>query len=172
MLDNVILRPVDLKLLLSQLKLSEETLRSAAVSQPKLFEKASRFYVQAMKSRMEAEARYEERKANRGHYFRTKKLRINERKGRKDVTERRINELVTLSPSVIKFRAIYEEAMQLETYAKRLLEAFWMRRDMIRALSGVMEGEIRQDYRDLRARRSKEEFDDLADNLNKKYSGK
>jgi|ERR1039458_3029736 hypothetical protein len=170
-IDKLFSDPIDLEDLLSKLGLAEETLRSDSFEQPKLFEHASRFYVRCMTKRFEVEGEYDERKADRGLYFRRKFASRAEQRG-KAITEKEINERVLLLDSVRALRIKYEHAKELETYAEKLMEAFKQRNYIIRGLLTPYESSSRAEWQEFKARKSQEEFDDTRYKLNKKFSGK
>lgn len=170
-IERLLNEPIDLRKLLDALDIAEETLRADSFFQPKLFERASRFYVVCMKRRIEAETVLEERMADRGLYFRRKLSSRAEKRG-KSLTEKQINERVILLDSVKALRVKYHDALTLETYAKSLCDAFKQRKDMIRSLSGGYDEESRAEFREFRKRKVQEAWDSTKDKLNKKYPGK
>lgn len=117
---------VSLEDLLERLSFTEETVQQAAMEQAKLFQAAATYRIKKMKTRQEAEARYDDTRISRGIKIRT----AGEKK-----TEKHLTDLIDRDPDVRAARDKLYEAKRLEEYSKLLLDAYEHRRSAIKVIA-------------------------------------
>ena len=124
--------PVKLKSLIRQLDFDEEDLPSAILKQPSLFLEASRYRVQRMRKRFQAEAIYEKERVEAA-------LAIRRKKRKTKITEAYIKDLVARRLEEPQERI--DNARELEEFAKLLLDAYRYRKDACKILSELLGAE-------------------------------
>lgn len=128
--DAYLKREVDLKELISKLDFTEEEVEHAAMEQPKLFLRASRFRVQKMRDRVEAELAYENLLAKLSSKYQERK----DEKGKRELTEGAVKAKVQLKPEIQKLRHRMELAFVHEKASELIVEAYRSREKAIKVI--------------------------------------
>ena len=126
---------VDVNKLLRDMDFTEETITTALLNQSKLLVQASRYRVQKMRERMQAEAELEHLSVDVASIVRQRgdsEVRI---------TEKFIEEQVLKNQKVRGAQSKFDDARVLEEWAKLLLQAFDSRGSMLKALVQLLGAE-------------------------------
>jgi hypothetical protein len=128
--EEYLKRNVDLKELISKLDFTEEEVEYAAMEQPKLFLRVSRFRVQKMRDRVEAELSYENKLAQYSSKYQERK----DEKGKRQLTEGAVKAKVQLKPEIQKLRKRMELSFVFEKASELLVEAYRSREKAIKII--------------------------------------
>lgn len=129
-LDNYINKPVNFEKLISKIDFTEESVENAAIEHPKLFLTASRYRVQKMRDRVEAELAYEAAKAKLGSKYRERK----DEKGKRTMTEGAVAAKVQLDKDTFKLRRKMEMSLVHEKFSELLIETYRKREFAIKII--------------------------------------
>jgi hypothetical protein len=136
-LERLLDEPVDLAGLISGIDFEDEEILNASKVQGDLFLQASRLYIQKMRSRTMREARLKELTSI--HSLRIRE-RLQENGGR--VTEGHVTAKLDRRPTIKKAKQRLERAKLHEEFCKLLLEAFRMRRDVLKIVGNLIGAEV------------------------------
>lgn len=134
---------IDEDILLNGVELAEEDLMRSTIKQPELFWLAGRLRVQLMHKRIKREFELEMARATIG--MRTRQKRDD--KGKREYTEGHVKAAIELDRKVQHIRKRLDRDFVLEELGKQLLEAYRMRRDVIRIVTDA--GKISLHMREL-----------------------
>lgn len=122
---------IDVGKLIKSIELSEDDLMNAAMRQPELFWNAGRLRVQLMHKRARREIELESARAKVSIRARSAK----DDKGKREYTEGHVKAKIELNSEVREIRKKLDKDFVLEELSKQLLEAYRMRRDIIRVIT-------------------------------------
>ena len=129
-LDHYLSKPVDLKDLIKQIDFTDEAVEQAALDQPKLFKRASRYHVQVMRHRVEASLAYEMEVARLSSRYQQRK----DEKGKRTLTEGAVKAKVQLDHRIQKLRKRMELSLVYEKFAALLIETLRKREFAIKVI--------------------------------------
>lgn len=129
-LDDYLNKEVDLKELVKKIDFTDEEVEDAAAEHPKLFLRVSRFRVQKMRDRVEAELAYEARLAKLGSHYRERK----DEKGKRKLTEGAVSAKVQLDSKISKLKRTMEMAHVYEKFAELLVTTYHKREFAIKII--------------------------------------
>lgn len=129
--------PVDLKELLDNLDLTEESVAVAARNQPRLYLEAHKYYVKKFRARLMQEQRCDFVEADTNL-----KIRWHDKDKGEKRTETYIKSLVQRSKAVHESRKTLADAQVEEVWAKGLTEAYRQRNFAIRAVVDMLNAEV------------------------------
>mgnify|MGYP001573552788 CR=1 FL=1 len=128
---------IDIQTLLTKIGLSQETLMHDLLSQSELLLEASKYKIQKMRRRIEAEETLSQARLDAAQEIRS----------REDVkiTEKFVEEEITRSERVQKARKDYEEAKVMEAWAGFVRDSFYERGSMGKAIVQLIGAEAALD---------------------------
>lgn len=129
--------PVDLKELLDNLDLTEESVAVAARNQPRLYLSAHRYYVKKFRARLMQEQRCDLVEADTNL-----KIRWHDKDKGEKRTEPYVKALVARAKSVHEAKKVLADAQVEELWAKGLTEAYRQRNFAIRAVVDMLNAEV------------------------------
>lgn len=136
-IERVLGLPVDLKELLDNLNIEEESAATAARNQPRLFVEAHRFFVKKLRKRLQAELQLDFVESDINLKIRWQGKEKDEKR-----TEPYIKALVTRSKAVHTARKTLADTQVEEAWAKGLTEAYKQRSLAIRAVVDMLGAEV------------------------------
>jgi len=135
---------IDSNLLIKRLALVDENILAEAALQPQRFVDAARYRVEAMKQRAQAQAELEYRRSRLALAVRAKVAASGERATDKNTAERVENHSM-----IRELRAKLDRALEVEEFARLIMEAYRMRRDAIRVIAETQIAEGVKESREL-----------------------
>jgi hypothetical protein len=129
--------PVDLQELIGGIDFEDEEILNASKAQGNLFLQASRLYIQKMRLRTSREAKLKE--VTSIHSLRIRN-RLQESGAR--VTEGHVTAKLEQLPRIKRAKERLERAKLHEEFCKLLLEAFRMRRDVLKIVGNLIGAEV------------------------------
>jgi hypothetical protein len=167
-LAELLLEPVNLGELIDKLDFSEENIIRANREQPSLFLEASRYRVKKLRSRIQAESKYEMQQSKSSLFLRSLK-----KKGERGaITEGYIKDKVRVRPKVVVARKKFDNAQAHEEWAKLLLEAYRQRGSAIKTLAENLGAEANAQARLQRKDLETEGYEKLKAAVRKRYPGR
>jgi hypothetical protein len=121
---------INTKSLIERLALVDENVLVEAALQPLRFVDAARFRVAAMKRRAQATAELEYKRSRLGQLIRARGAETGER-----ITDKACNERVEQHSQIRELRDKQDRALEIEEFARLIMEAYRMRRDAIRVIA-------------------------------------
>src|SRR5712672_993974 len=164
--EDYIDKPVDLKHLIEKLDFTEEDVESAAVEQPKLFLRASRYRVQKMRDKLQRISEYDQIVAKTGSRYREDKDGDGKKK-----TEGAIKERIQRNDKVHKVRKKMEKAFVLEKFSEGLTEAYRQRLSIIKIIVDARWAEAGTAVRVEKEESAKKQSKRMAKDLRERYRG-
>lgn len=149
--------------LLERLAFVPEDIVEAAAAQPVLYRKAIGYRILKMRDRMAAKAALDVLVARLSLRLRRKARQTGDR-----VTERNLEALLAFRTDMQTARRVLDGAEEAEEYGKLLLEAYRMRRDCLRIVSGMLESGL--GLHDVKGA-SDQELERMRQRLRERYSG-
>ena len=116
--------------LIKRLPLVDENILAEAALQPLRFVDSARFRVVAMKQRAQAAAELEYKRSRLGQIIRARGAEAGER-----ITDKSCNERVEQHSQIREMRDKLDRALEVEEFARLIMEAYRMRRDAIRVIA-------------------------------------
>jgi hypothetical protein len=117
--------------LIRSLAVIDENIRAEAIAQATLFIEASRYRVECMRVRMQAEAEFEAFSSKRWLVIREKKSQVSKER----ITNDQIKSQLQIGSNYRRLKAAVNRAEAEEEFSKLLLEAYRMRRDALKILA-------------------------------------
>lgn len=129
-LNEYLSRKTDLRELIKKLDFTEEEVEDAAKEQPKMFLRATRYRVQKMRDKVEAELAYENKVAKLSSKYQRRK----DDKGKRTLTEGAVKARVQLDKKVQILRRKMEMSYVHEKFSELLVEAYRSREKAIKVI--------------------------------------
>ena len=125
-------KPTDIQSLLDQIPFDAANVQEAAAANPALFVKSIEYRIDSFRARTAAKMALEEAEAQKDVDLRKEARTTGDK-----ITEKNIEQLLTLSPRIKQKREEYSQAEALDEYSKLVVEAFRMRRDCLRIIGDL-----------------------------------
>jgi hypothetical protein len=156
-------KPTDVQSLLELIPFDAANVQEAAADNTALFVKAIEYRIDCFRSRSTAKMALEEAEAQKDVDLRKEARATGDK-----ITEKNIEQLLTLSPRIKQKREEYSKAEALDEYSKLVVEAFRMRRDCLRIIGDLSyDGQSMARSAELNAAK----LQDTKDRLRNKFPG-
>lgn len=161
-----------LKKLIEDLDFPEEELETAALHQAALFERASRFYIRAMRHTLQLKSALQEREARLSLAIRKVAQEEAAAAGKsRSASEAQISARVKSSKTIAEGYVKLHQAETDEEYLRLLLDAFKMRRDTIRVLAELRRSDMGESVVKAKEISASEAAQEVTEKLKKRWPG-
>lgn len=164
-LDDYLDRTVDLKKLIRRIDFTDESVEDAALEHPKLFLRATRFRVQKMRDRVEAELAYEARMANLSAKYQQR----TDDKGKRKLTEGAVKAKVQLDPKIGRLKRTMEMSLVYEKFSELLIETYRKREFAIKIIIDARWAEAGKGFKKLKEEEAKGLSRKMRNEITNKY---